>query len=75
MRNFICLNCCKQVLEEYIPSKSWFVFGTRNGTEDIDDCGIHEVIQEFDTQEEALNYISDTPSLHEARFVSDDVQK
>jgi hypothetical protein len=75
MRNFVCPTCGKKILEEYVPDKSWFVFGTKNGGIDIDDCGIHEVIKEFDTQEEAIDYISDSPCFHEARYVSDDVQK
>ena len=69
MRNFVCPNCGEKILENYVPAKSWFVFGTRNG------CGVHESIQEFDTQDEALEYISNTPSLYEARFISDDAQK
>ena len=69
MRNFVCPNCGEKILENYVPAKRWFVCGTRNG------CGVHEAIQEFDTQDETLEYISNTRSLHEARFISDDVQK
>ena len=75
MRNFVCPNCGNKILQEYTPKKNWFVFGTRNGGTGIEDCGTHEPIQEFDTQDEALKYISDTASLHEARFISDDAQK
>lgn len=75
MRNFVCPNCTNVILHEFVPQKKWFVFGTREGSASVDECGIHEVIKEFDSQDEAIEYITNTPSLHEARFVSDDVQK
>ncbi len=42
-------------LQEYTPTKSWFVFGTRNEGTGIEDRGTHEAIQEFDTQDEAFS--------------------
>lgn len=76
MRDFICWNCRRAILHDYKPNKAWFVFGTHGGDGSIDDCGTHEVIAEFDTQDEALEYISTTnPGHYDARIVSDDAQK
>ena len=71
MKNLVCPHCHKNILQEFIPKKKIVLYGTRDGV-NIEDCGIHEVIEEFDTEKEVIIYLRNTnPEPYTARFISD----